>query len=284
MDNNLTKITTVLFSFLLTVLFSCAVPEKEELVEWKTIFDGKTLEGWTPKFTGQDLGVNYKNTFKVVDSVLSVDYSEYDSFRFEFGHLFYREKLSYYRVRMDYRFVGEAIPGSPDWAYANNGLMLHSQSPESMKPNQGFPLSIEYQLLAERPTGSLCTPGCHVTIIGELYEPHCLEDYEGPIYELGEWVTAEAVVLGDSLIHHIMNGDTLVTYSKPVVGGSMANQDTVKFPNGMRMTEGYLAVQAESFATEFRNIELLNLCGCMDKAAKNYKGYYLKSDPKSCLY
>ncbi len=265
-------------------MISCADNAKAETLEWKRIFDGKSLDGWTPKFTGYEVGENYKNTFRAADSVLRVDYSEYDSFRFEFGHLFYNEKLSYYRVRLDYRFVGSTLPGAPDWAYANNGLMLHTQSAASMKLNQAFPLSIEYQFLADRPTGSLCTPGCHVTLDGVLYEPHCLESYNGPIFKLGEWVTAEAVVLGDSIIHHIINGDTVLTYSKPVVGGGMADQDTIKYPSGMKMTDGFIALQAESFGTEFKNIELLNLCGCMDKAAKNYKSYYVKSDPKSCLY
>lgn len=252
--------------------------------EWKTIFNGENLDGWTPKFTGFDAGENYKNTFTVDSGLLKVNYSEYDSFRFEFGHLFYKEKLSYYRVRLDYRFVGNALPGAPDWAFANNGLMLHAQSAESMSLNQAFPLSIEYQFLAERPTGGLCTPGCHVTLNGKFHTPHCLEEYEGPVHGLNEWTTAEAIVLGDSIIYHVLNGDTILTYSNPIIGGGMEGLDSLEFPEGKRMTEGYFALQAESFGTEFRNIELLNLCGCMDSKAKNYKSYYVKADNTSCEY
>jgi hypothetical protein len=31
------------------------------------------------------------------------------------------------------------------------------------------------------------------------------------------------------------------------------------------LSEGYIALQAESHPTEFRKVELLNLVGCMDK-------------------
>jgi len=31
-------------------------------------------------------------------------------------------------------------------------------------------------------------------------------------------------------------------------------------------------------------VELLNLAGCMDQNASNYKRYYVKSVPDSCVY
>ena len=48
--------------------------------------------------------------------------------------------------------------------------------------------------------------------------------------------------------------------------------------------EGYIAIQSESHPTQFKSIELLNLCGCMDKKAKNYKSYFIKADNMTCLY
>ena len=65
----------------------------------------------------------------------------------EFGHLFYKEPFSYYRLAAEYRFVGEQVPGGPAWAMRNNGLMLHSPHPETMLKDQDFPISIEVQLL-----------------------------------------------------------------------------------------------------------------------------------------
>ena len=62
---------------------------------WIQLFNGKDLSGWTPKFKGHQAGVNYKNTFKVENGILKVDYSEYDKFNGEFGHLFWKQKLSH---------------------------------------------------------------------------------------------------------------------------------------------------------------------------------------------
>ena len=45
------------------------------------------------------------------------------------------------------------------------------------------------------------------------------------------------------------------------------------------LIEGYIALQAESHPIDFKNIEILNLCGCMDPKAKNYKSYFIKSEP-----
>ena len=64
--------------------------EKEE---WISLFNGKDLEGWTPKIRGFALGDNHKNTFKVTDGNLRVSYQEYDSFDSKFGHLFYKTKF-----------------------------------------------------------------------------------------------------------------------------------------------------------------------------------------------
>ena len=157
-----------------------------------------------------------------------------------------------------------------------------------MTLNQEFPVSIEFQLLGgngkdDRPTGNLCTPGCHVTIEGELFTPHCVNS-NSKTYHGEQWVTAEAVVLGDSIIHHIIEGDTVISYTKPIIGGELTGLDTIQFSEGTPMTEGYISIQAESHSFDFQKIELLNLCGCMDKKAKNYKSYYMKPDNKSCIY
>ena len=58
-----------------------------------------------------------------------------------------RTPFSYYRLAAEYRFVGEQVPGGPAWAIRNNGLMLHSQHPQTMLKDQDFPISIEVQLL-----------------------------------------------------------------------------------------------------------------------------------------
>ena len=68
------------------------------------------------------------------------------------------------------------------------------------------------------------------------------------------------VVLGDSVIHHIVEGDTVMTYFDPQIGGgNVNNYDPSVKADGKLLSEGYIAIQAESHPTEFRKIELLNL-------------------------
>lgn len=287
---NMKSLLSILICFLF--LIGCNSTDKQvdtsNVENWTQLFNGKNMDGWTPKLTGYKMGENFNNTFRVTDGNLQANYSEYDTFRNEFGHLFYKDKYSHYRLRAEYRAVGQQANGGEGWAVANNGLMLHCQSVESMTVDQGFPMSIEFQLLGgngkdERPTGNLCTPGCHVTLNGEFFEPHCVNS-SSKTYHGEQWVTAEAIVHGDSIIHHVIDGDTVITYSKPVIGGDLDGLDTIAFPAGQRMTEGYISIQAESQGFDFRKIEILDLCGCMDKKAKNYKSYFTCSKQSSCVY
>lgn len=269
-------------------LYSCQNDQNSSDIEnWEPIFDGANLSDWTPKFAGFQSGENYKNTFRLTDSLLHVSYDEYDSFNNEFGHLFYKKKYSHYRIRTTYRFLDTELRNRPNWAFANNGLMLHSQPVETVTKDQPFPLSIEFQLLQGegRPTGKFCTPACEIDFEGDQYPHHCQIGYEGPDHPLETWVQIEAIVFGDSLVHHVVEGDTTVTYTNLKIGGDQSEGlDTIRFVAGTPLAEGYISVQAESHDTQFRRIELLNLCGCMDKKAKNYKSYFVKDDTKSCVY
>ncbi|MCL6266509.1 3-keto-disaccharide hydrolase [Flagellimonas myxillae] len=257
--------------------------------EWISLFNGKDLKGWTPKVKGFALGENHNNTFRVRDSILMVTYQEYDSFDSKFAHLFYKKKFSYYKLKAKYRMVGEQVEGGPGWAFANNGFMLHCQDPKTMTLDQSFPMSFEFQLLAgkdegERPTGNLCTPGCHVHMEGKLVENHCIPKTKGATFPREKWVNIEALVLGDSIVHHIVEGDTVITYTNPIIGGHLDGLNKELFKDGTPITEGYIAIQGESHDTEFKSIEVLDLCGCKDEKAKNYKSYYIKNDPKACIY
>ncbi len=247
-------------------------PETIEVEEeWVELFNGKDLTGWTPKISGYELGKNYKNTFRVENGILKASYDEYDTFKTEFGHLFYEKPYSHYRLRMEYRTVGEQTPGGQTWARLNSGVMLHSQSPESMEENQNFPISIEMQFLSaydaeDRTTGNLATPGTHVEKDGELYTNHMWYS-DSKHYRNDEWVSVEAVVLGDSIVHHIVEGDTVLTYRHPQIGGWELEDETgwvedktwVTEMNGTPLKEGYIALQAESHPVEFRKIEILDL-------------------------
>ncbi len=230
------------------LLFSCAV---EQEPEWTPLFDGQTLDGWDIKFSGYELNENFRNTFRVEDGLLVASYDEWDHFNGEFGHIFFNEPFSHYKLRVEYRFVGEQVEGGPGWAYRNNGIMFHSQSAESMELNQDFPTSIEAQLLggdgeSERPNMNVCTPGTQIMIDGQLRTEHCINS-TSDTYHGDRWVTVELHVYGDSLIHHLVEQDTVFTYHNPQLS------DT-----GEPLTSGYIALQAESHSTQFRKIEILD--------------------------
>ncbi len=257
---------------------------------WEPLFNGRDLEGWTVKIAGYPVGTNYANTFRVVDGVMKASYDRYDGdFASRFGHIFFDRPFSHYIVAVEYRFVGEQARGAPDWALRNSGVMVHSQSAASMGIDQDFPISIEVQLLGgtgtgERTTANLCTPGTHVEMVDKLIEEHCINS-TSKTYHGDQWVRTETLVLADSLIRHMVEGHTVLEYSAPQVGGGVVNGfDPEVKHDGERLTGGYIALQSEGHPIEFRKIELLNLKGCGDRRALNYKAYVVEPDPSVCEY
>ena len=225
----------------------------------------------------------------MVDGKLVVSYDEYNTFNEQFGHLFYNKKFSYYRIKLQYRFIGDQAKEGPGWAYRNSGIMIHGQSPETMGKDQDFPISIEVQLLGgngkdKRTTCNLCTPGTNVEMKGKLFKPHCINS-NSETYHGDQWVTAEVIVLGDSIVQHFANNKMVLSYEKPQIGGgNVSGQDIIYGSEGQLLTEGSISLQSESHPVEFKSIEILNLEGCMDPAASNYKTYYIKSKPSDCQF
>ncbi len=231
---------------------------------WIQLFNGKDLDGWTPKIRYQELGVNLHDTFRVEDGVLQVRYDGYDSFDEQFAHLFYKDTFSHYRLRVEYRFVGEQCPGGPGWAFRNNGLMLHGERPESMSKDQDFPASIEVQLLggngdADRTTANLCTPGTNVVLDGKLFLPHCTKS-KSKTYHGDRWVTVEVEVRGDQIVRHIMEGEVVLEYAAPQLDPrDEHSKELAEAQGGLPLREGTISLQGESHPTDFRKIELMVL-------------------------
>ena len=91
--------------------------------KWTPLFDGKTLNGWTPKILGLAAGEDPLQTFRVKDGAIVVSYDRYDgAFKNRFGHLFWKTPYKAYRLRMEYRFVGTWPTDTPDWAKGNSGV------------------------------------------------------------------------------------------------------------------------------------------------------------------
>jgi hypothetical protein len=158
-----------------------------------------------------------------------------------------------------------------------------------MGRDQDFPVSIEIQFLGgngkdPRTTCNLCTPGTHVEMEGKLVTAHCINS-RSETYHGDQWVKVEILVLGDSLIQHFTNGKEVMSYTRPQIGGGMVNQQESVFGReGQRLQRGTISLQSESHPVEFRNIRLLELEGCMDPKAANYKSYYVHSKPEDCRY
>lgn len=230
--------------------------------DWQVLFNGENLDGWIPKIGGYEAGVNGLNTFRVKDGIIDVNYDEYDTFVNQYGHLFYKEPFSSYYLEVEYRFKGEQTAGGQGWAFRNSGIMFHAQDPNTMTLDQSFPICVEYQFLGgngtdERSTGNLCTPNSHVTIDGKLVTDHCINSIS-PTYHGDQWVKAGLIVYKDSVIYHVIQGDTVMTYSKPIIDSTGMDKNA-PFINGQAMTSGYFALQAESHPMEFRNIRIKNL-------------------------
>lgn len=247
---------------LATAASACNDPEPE----WIQLFNGKDLNDWTVKIAKHEVGENYANTFRVEDGLMKVRYDGYTDFDFQYGHIHYNTPYSAYLLRVEYRFTGEQAPGGEGWAWRNSGAMLHGQDPKTMLKDQDFPISIEGQLLGgdgtnERTSSNLCTPGTNVFMEkdGELFTSHCTNS-TSKTYHGDQWVTAEFLVLADSVVHHIIEGDTVLTYYKPQIGGgSVSNYDPAVKQDGKALKSGYISLQSESHPIDFRKVELLDL-------------------------
>ena len=252
----------------LTLMMGAQAIEANETSEpkigtWTSLFNGENLDGWTPKIRGQKLGVNFGNTFRVENKLLVVRYDEYDGFKDQFGHLFYKQPFSHYRLRVEYRFVGEQVSGGPGWALRNSGIMIHGQPADSITVNQKFPVSIEVQLLGgaangNRPTANLCTPGTHVVMDGKLVKKHCISS-SSETYRGEQWVLSEVEVHGNRLIKHLVNGKSVLEYSQPQLDENDADAKRLKGRIPKMLEGGSISLQSESHPVDFRKVEIMLL-------------------------
>jgi len=258
---NILLIVLVLSSF-----FNCKknISNKTESDnKWKSLFNGENLDDWIIKINGYKLHDNHLNTFRAENGILKVSYDQYDNFTDEFGHLFYKTPYTNYRLKLEYRFVGKQVNGGEAWAEKNSGIMIHSQAPETMLLNQGFPLSLEVQLLGgvkegvPRPSGNLCTPATHVKMKGTTITEHCIMA-DSKTYYGKEWIEAEVIVTKDS-ISHFIDGKLAISYSYPSIGGDFLDSTSknIQAKEGQELTSGYISLQSESHPIEFKNIKIL---------------------------
>ncbi len=230
--------------------------------EWTPIFNGKDLEGWHVKIAGHPMDDNFGKTFRVENGLLSVRYDGYGTdFNNRFGALYYHKKLSNYRIRVKYRFIGETAPGAPAWGYRDSGVQFHGQSASEMELDQWFPVSLEYNLHGgngtdERPVGEICANGIFIEVNGERNTSYCTMPTVKRTFHGDQWVTLE-IDIKDGIISHYINGEKILTYANPTYD---LNHDVVKrhFVNKeITVKDGYISLQSNSHPVDFRTIELM---------------------------
>ncbi|MBT9187006.1 DUF1080 domain-containing protein [Zobellia russellii] len=233
---------------------------------WEDMFNGKNLDGWTTKIHHYETGDNFGDTFRAEDGMIKVRYDQYEGdFNDRFGHLYFDKPYSSFHLSMEYRFVGDLHPGAPVFTEMNSGVMYHSQDPRTMLKEQNWPISVEMQFLGgikegeARPTGNMCSPGTEIEYEGKIYPSHCLRSSSDTYYG-DQWVKAELIVRGDSLVTQIINGKVVLEYTKPQVGGgTVVGYDPKMKQDGKLLKEGMIALQSEGQPIDFRNIKIKNL-------------------------
>ncbi|MGV2334321.1 MAG UNVERIFIED_CONTAM: DUF1080 domain-containing protein [Planctomycetaceae bacterium] len=262
----------LLIALLATLPISSAAPEDKQPADdrypknqWVPLFNGRDLDGWTPKIRYSDLGDNFHNTFRVEEGLLKVRYEAagYPEFGERFGHLFFRDQFRNYRFRVEYRFVGDQCKGGPGWATRNSGVMVHGQDPATMTKDQDFPVSIEVQLLGgngkdPRTTSNLCTPGTNVVMNQELKLQHCINS-TSPTFHGEQWVTAEIEVHNNEIIRHLIDGEVVPEYSKPQLDKRDASARRLIKGDDLMLHHGSISLQSESHPIDFRKVEIMVL-------------------------
>lgn len=229
--------------------------------QWHSLFNGKDLSGWTVKIAKHRVNENYANTFRVEDGVIKVSYDGYQKFDNKFGHLFTNQPYSNYVLHLEYRITGKAIEDAPHWAKLNSGVMVHAQSPLSMRVEQGFPVCMEFQFLAVgatagTQTANVVTPSTNLEMDGKLRTDHII-DSKSKHYPLDEWVTAEVEVRGDREVVHRINGKEVLRYQGPQLDPTDQDaQRLMALGAPLKLSFGHIALQAEGQPIWFRNIKI----------------------------
>ena len=235
-----------------------------EAEQWHELFNGKDLSGWTIKIANRPLNENYADTFRVQDGVIKVSYDGWDKFDKRFGHLYTNQPYSNYILRLEYRITGKGIDDAPHWAKLNSGVMIHSQSPLSVRLEQAFPVSMEFQFLAVgatagKQTANAVTPGTNLQLNGKVLTDHII-DAKSKLFPLDEWITAEVEVHGNEEVVHRINGVEVLRYQRPQLDPRDADAQRLLAAGApLQLSFGHIALQAEGQPIWFRNIRLRQL-------------------------
>ena len=236
-----------------------AIPDARATAQgWVPLFDGKSLNDWTPKIAGHTLGEDPYKTVQVQDGLIRVSYEGYEGdFNGRFLHLFYKAPFDEYDLLVEYRFKGDQAKGGPGWAHRNSGAMLHCQNPTTMAVDQSFPVSIEGQFLGgngthDRTTMNLCTPGTHVMTNDTLDRRHCINS-SSQTYHGDQWVTARFKVRNNHIEHYV-DDELVLMYDSPQLDPSDPDAEQLIKDDVVAWNRGWIALQGESHPIDFKRV------------------------------
>jgi beta-glucanase (GH16 family) len=175
--------------------------------------------------------------------------------------LYIDKELRNYRLKVEYRFVGQTAPGSPEWGYRDSGIQFHGQAPVTQKLDQAFPMCLEYNFhggngTEDRPSGAACGYGIFFEINGDKNSSTCVPATVSKTFHGDQWVTAELDVK-DGKITHFANGEEILSYANPTYDPNHEIAKDLITTGNTAVKGGYISFQSNSHPIDFRKIELL---------------------------
>lgn len=148
-----------------------------KITGWKSLFDGKTLNGWKASES--------QNTFSVQDGMIVADGRR--------SHLFYVGPLENADFK-NFEFKADIMtkPG------ANSGIYFHTEYQEKSWPNKGYEVQVN-------------NTGSDWKRTGSLYD---VNDVRESLAKDDEWFTEHIIVRGKRIIIKV-NGKTAVDFTEP---------------------------------------------------------------------
>ena len=199
----------------LSALIIAPVQSEDGFIE---LFDGKSLEGWTPSKENPD-------SYSVKDGKLIV--------RGGRSHLFYTGEINGGKFKdFELKVRAKTFP------YANSGVYFHTEYQDEGWPGKGYECQVNSTHKDPKKTGSLYGV-INILVLAEGQNPpkggEHIEREKAPSTD-GEWFDYHIIVKGRE-IEIKVNGETTVKYTEPE-GGPASNF------GGRRLSEGTFAIQA----------------------------------------
>ncbi|MGL4464945.1 MAG: 3-keto-disaccharide hydrolase [Planctomycetia bacterium] len=241
---------------------AAAEPSPSPGAQWYSLFDGKTLNGWTPKIRYEDYGEDKNRTFRVADGMIQIRYDGYQTYVHQRGSLFFNEPFSRYRLRFEYRIVGPQCEGGPDWALRRTSVMFHAEDPRMMDKDRELPVGLVVQLhggdgVNSCETACLYSLGTRVVHDGRLSTAPYLRS-TSKTFHGDQWVTVELEVRGAGKIIHRVNGETVLSYEQPQYDpNDEAAKKLIRGDGILALEGGCISLLSESQPADYRNIQIM---------------------------